>query len=180
MGGPSTRPDLRVWFSLATRGFFRARLTDGGVCADARPGYFPSPWSGLIGAAIPAGAVGVLGTSLSGIDAAMAVAVQARFPVPKRLGFGLIPQGGISLAMAVSGVLMYADLQVGGADAEAALFTLIVMGVLLSELVGPFLTINLLRRAGELSPDVEKALARGDTRSAERQAVRTAPGTEQP
>ena len=108
----------------------------------------------------------------------MAVAVPASFPVPKRLGFGLIPQGGISLAMAVSGVLMYADLQVGGADAEAALFTIIVIGVLLSELAGPFLTINLLRRAGELSPDVEKALARGDTRSAERQAVRTAHGSD--
>ncbi len=41
-----------------------------------KPAFFPSPWSGLIGTAIPACAVGVMGTSLSGIDAAMAVAVQ--------------------------------------------------------------------------------------------------------
>lgn len=38
--------------------------------------YFPSPWSGLIDAAIPACRVGILGTSLSAIDAAMAVATQ--------------------------------------------------------------------------------------------------------
>ncbi len=59
--------------------FDRAVIATGHVWpspARAAPGYFPSPWSGLIGAAIPAGAVGVLGTSLSGIDAAMAVAVQ--------------------------------------------------------------------------------------------------------
>lgn len=38
--------------------------------------YFPNPWSGLIGVDIPAAKVGVMGTSLSGIDAAMAVACQ--------------------------------------------------------------------------------------------------------
>lgn len=38
--------------------------------------YFPSPWSGLIEAAIPATQVGIMGTSLSSIDAAMAVANQ--------------------------------------------------------------------------------------------------------
>lgn len=37
--------------------------------------YFPSPWSGLIEADIPAARVGIMGTSLSSIDAAMAVAV---------------------------------------------------------------------------------------------------------
>lgn len=35
--------------------------------------YFPSPWSGLVDAKIPACRVGILGTSLSAIDAAMAV-----------------------------------------------------------------------------------------------------------
>ncbi|WP_295043534.1 FAD-NAD(P)-binding protein [uncultured Paracoccus sp.] len=39
-------------------------------------GYFPSPWSGLIRADIPAVPVGIMGTSLSSIDAAMAVAAQ--------------------------------------------------------------------------------------------------------
>lgn len=38
--------------------------------------YFPSPWSGLIGAKIPPCRVGIMGTSLSGLDAAMAVVMQ--------------------------------------------------------------------------------------------------------
>ncbi|POT57532.1 FAD/NAD(P) binding domain-containing protein [Citrobacter amalonaticus] len=38
--------------------------------------YFPSPWSGLMEANIEACNVGILGTSLSGLDAAMAVAIQ--------------------------------------------------------------------------------------------------------
>lgn len=38
--------------------------------------FFPSPWSGLMEANIPACKVGIMGTSLSAIDAAMAVVVQ--------------------------------------------------------------------------------------------------------
>ena len=38
--------------------------------------FFPSPWSGLMAAKIAAGNVGIMGTSLSGLDAAMAVAIQ--------------------------------------------------------------------------------------------------------
>lgn len=38
--------------------------------------YYPSPWSGLIDADIPATSVGIMGTSLSAIDAAMAVSCQ--------------------------------------------------------------------------------------------------------
>lgn len=38
--------------------------------------YFPSPWSGLMDAKIPPCRVGVMGTSLSGLDAAMAVVMQ--------------------------------------------------------------------------------------------------------
>ncbi|MCU6671320.1 FAD-NAD(P)-binding protein [Enterobacteriaceae bacterium H4N4] len=38
--------------------------------------FFPSPWSGLMEATIAAGNVGIMGTSLSGLDAAMAVAIQ--------------------------------------------------------------------------------------------------------
>lgn len=38
--------------------------------------FFPSPWSGLLDADIPACKVGIMGTSLSAIDAAMAVAAQ--------------------------------------------------------------------------------------------------------
>lgn len=38
--------------------------------------YFPSPWSGLIEAPIPPRRIGIMGTSLSAIDAAMAVVSQ--------------------------------------------------------------------------------------------------------
>ncbi|ASV55196.1 Acyl-CoA dehydrogenase, probable dibenzothiophene desulfurization enzyme [Lelliottia jeotgali] len=38
--------------------------------------YFPSPWSGLMEAKIDACRIGIMGTSLSGLDAAMAVAIQ--------------------------------------------------------------------------------------------------------
>lgn len=38
--------------------------------------FFPSPWSGLMDADIPACRVGIMGTSLSGLDAAMAVVMQ--------------------------------------------------------------------------------------------------------
>jgi uncharacterized NAD(P)/FAD-binding protein YdhS len=38
--------------------------------------YFPSPWSGLVEAEIPARKIGIMGTSLSAIDAAMAVVSQ--------------------------------------------------------------------------------------------------------
>lgn len=40
---------------------------------DPNDQYYPSPWSGLIAATIPAAPVGIMGTSLSAIDAAMAV-----------------------------------------------------------------------------------------------------------
>lgn len=38
--------------------------------------YFPNPWSGLLNVEVPAAKVGIMGTSLSAIDAAMAVACQ--------------------------------------------------------------------------------------------------------
>lgn len=38
--------------------------------------YFPSPWSGLVDARIPPHRIGIMGTSLSAIDAAMAVVSQ--------------------------------------------------------------------------------------------------------
>lgn len=72
--------------------------------------------------------------------------------VPRRVGLGLVPQGGISIAMAVSAMLVYSDLQIRSVDAEAVLFTVIVIGVALSELVGPLLTLRLLRRAEEITP----------------------------
>ncbi len=43
---------------------------------DATRSYFPNPWSGLLEAKIPAASVGIMGTSLSAIDAALAVVCQ--------------------------------------------------------------------------------------------------------
>lgn len=43
---------------------------------EAPRAFFPSPWSGMLDAQIPAVAVGIMGTSLSAIDSAMAVAAQ--------------------------------------------------------------------------------------------------------
>ena len=79
--------------------------------------------------------------------------------IPRRLGLGLIPQGGISIAMAASGVLMYSEPRIAGVDGEAAVFAVILMGVVLSELVGPFLTMSLLTRAGELTPGAARTRA---------------------
>lgn len=81
------------------------------------------------------------------------------FPPPRRFGLGLIPQGGISLAMAISTVLTYGGLMLDGRDAADLLFAVVVLGVILSELAGPFLTRNILVRAGEISPRMEEAAA---------------------
>ena len=94
------------------------------------------------------------------------------FEIPTRVGLALIPQGGISLAMAVSFILLFSGLEYRGVDAEALLFATIVLGVVLSELVGPFFTVRVLRRAGEISADVEAALAAGDSAAARKAAWR--------
>lgn len=77
---------------------------------EADPAYFPSPWSGLIQTAIPAVAVGIMGTSLSSIDAAMAVAVQhGRF---RRKEADLRFEGDTTLRLTLmsrSGILPEAD-----------------------------------------------------------------------
>lgn len=59
--------------------FDLAVIATGHVWPDETPSkqtYFPSPWSGLMEAEIPACKVGILGTSLSAIDATMAVVAQ--------------------------------------------------------------------------------------------------------
>lgn len=43
---------------------------------EATQSYYPNPWSGLISDDIPAGRIGIMGTSLSALDAAMAIANQ--------------------------------------------------------------------------------------------------------
>ena len=71
--------------------------------------------------------------------------------VPASVGVGLLPQGGISLAMALSAALTYGAITGPEATAFHTAFTTIVVAVALSELVGPFLTRDLLRHAGEIS-----------------------------
>ncbi|HDJ8495500.1 FAD-NAD(P)-binding protein [Escherichia sp. MOD1-EC6819] len=64
---------------LHTETFDLAVIATGHVWPDeeeATRTYFPSPWSGLMEAKIDACNVGIMGTSLSGLDAAMAVAIQ--------------------------------------------------------------------------------------------------------
>ena len=110
---------VKLWANgVPVMGFFDlAVIATGHVWPDGdetRRAYFPSPWSGLLEAAIPAGRVGVMGTSLSAIDAAMAVVAQhGRFVTheDEHLCFelGTASRGlGITL-MSRSGILPEAD-----------------------------------------------------------------------
>ncbi|NNF39006.1 MAG: hypothetical protein HKN71_10080 [Gemmatimonadetes bacterium] len=117
----------------------------------------------------------VLGTAL------LVRVIPLPFDVPRRLGLGLIPQGGISLAMALSLVLTLSGTgtTVAGYPAVDLLFAVIVVGVVLSELAGPSSTQGVLRRAGELKPGVEAALEEGDDRRAEAVAMGREPGDDE-
>lgn len=84
------------------------------------------------------------------------------FPTSRFLGLGLIPQDGISLVMALSALLTFYDLELGGVDVSQGLFSVVVLGVVLSELVGPVLTTETLVHASEISSGMEGALAVGD------------------
>jgi Kef-type K+ transport system membrane component KefB len=71
-------------------------------------------------------------------------------PLPASFGLALTPQGGVSLAMAISFVLVYVPL---GPELEAAVdvfFATVVIAVGISDLIGPFLVRGVLERAGEL------------------------------
>lgn len=100
--------------------------------------------------------------------------VSAGFPTPRRMGEGLVTQGGMSVALALSAVLTYEGFSSGQASAEI-FFTIVVLGVVFSDLAGPFLTTDVLRRAGEISPQVEAAIAQGDERGATTAAIRHTP-----
>ncbi len=84
---------------------------------------------------------------VGGLVAARMMRSQVR--VPDLLGLGLITQGGMSLAIALAILLAYGALE-GPSPVLTDFTTAVVIGVVLSELVGPFLTRNLLRSAGEL------------------------------
>lgn len=76
-----TADGVRIWAqnSPVSELFEYAVIATGHVWPEEDPTvrtFFPSPWSGLMEAKIPACKVGIMGTSLSGIDAAMAVVIQ--------------------------------------------------------------------------------------------------------
>ncbi len=105
-------------------------------------------------------------------NAVLVSVIKLPFPTPRRLGLGLIAQGGISLAMVLSAVLTLtpAGFELWGYPAVDLLFSTVVLGVVLSELGGPLFTTALLRRAGEISPRVEEAIEEGDDAKAEEAA----------
>ncbi len=86
--------------------------------------------------------------------------VPPRIPVPGDFGLGLVPQGGISLAMAISITLSYPALRLGAGTLGGTVFSIVVLGVLGSELLGAFTARGILRRAGELSARKEAAVER--------------------
>ena len=102
--------------------------------------------------------------------------VDLPFPTPRRFGLGLVPQGGISIAMALSlSVVMGATSPVlGGLDAGELLFATVVLGVVISEMVGPLFTTHVLQAAGEITPEVQQAIAEGDERKAQEEALTAA------
>lgn len=100
------------------------------------------------------------------------------FDTPRLLGLGLIPQGGVSLAMALSAYLTFYEVKVEGVDAGQTLFSVVVLGLVLSKLVGPVFTTKTLRRAGEISSRVEEALSEGHDQLARTQAARHTPGAD--
>jgi Kef-type K+ transport system membrane component KefB len=68
-----------------------------------------------------------------------------RAQAPSLLGLGLTAQGGMSLALVLSVALSY-DTLGARSGTVALLVSTVVLGVILSEFVGPFLTRHLLRR----------------------------------
>jgi hypothetical protein len=69
---------------------------------------------------------------------------------PDRFGLALTPQGGISLAMAISFVVIYVPTAPELALALDVFFATVVIAVGISDLLGPFLVRDVLERAGEL------------------------------
>lgn len=89
---------------------------------------------------------------------AVRAAVPLPFAAPATIGVGLVPQGGISLAMALSATLTYGAITGADGTGMRVAFGAIVVAVAASELLGPFLTRDLLRRAGEITPEMEREL----------------------
>lgn len=111
---------------------------------------------------VPLAAGYVLVRGLAKVTAAfLATRLGGHRELPANLGIGLVPQAGISLAVAISMTLTYGSLTVGRLALVDIVFSTVVIGVVVSELTGPLLIRSLLRRAGEISPRVETAVAAG-------------------
>lgn len=97
-------------------------------------------------------------------NGSLVAAMRLPSDVPRGIGVGLISQGGLSIAMTLSLSLTLSanSPTIGGYSARDIFFASIVLGVVFSELVGPLLAAGLLRRAGEIAPDVEEAIVEGD------------------
>ncbi len=78
------------------------------------------------------------------------------------IGLTLLTQGGITLAMAISVTLSYPTLDYAGLPLGDLVFSVVILGVVASDLIGPFLSRKLLRGAGEISEKVEEAVKSGE------------------
>lgn len=70
-------------------------------------------------------------------------------PLPRSFGLALIPQGGISLAIAISFFLIYVPSAPQAGIALDMFLAVVVIAVGVSDLIGPFLVRNVLERADE-------------------------------
>lgn len=76
---------------------------------------------------------------------------------PTSFGLALSPQGGLSLAMAISFVLIYVPSAPELGTAVSVFFATVVIAVGISDLMGPFLVRAVLERAGELDRRLTRA-----------------------
>ncbi len=77
--------------------------------------------------------------------------VRPAAPRPADVGVGLLPQGGLSIAMAINVTLTYGALGPAPSRTVEILFSTVLLGVAASQLIGPLLARDVLRRAGELT-----------------------------
>lgn len=81
--------------------------------------------------------------------------------LPGTFGLALTPQGGISLAMAISFVLIYNPTGPELSTAISIFFATLVIAVGITDLIGPYLVRAVLERAGELDRRLASAGAAG-------------------
>ncbi len=82
--------------------------------------------------------------------------------LPGSFGLALTPQGGFSLAIAISFVLIYVPTAPELQAAVNIFFGTVVIAVGISDLIGPFLVRAVLERAGELDRRVTEVAVRGN------------------